>query len=275
MPVNPIATSTRSTSSVTSPSGSGTGWRSRSRRSPGTRRAARAAAARAPRRPRARRSRAATRARRPPRAPGRCAGGTATRARCAAESRSFGGVGPCAISTTDAQPSRSTLPRQSALVSPPPRIATRRPFALSSGAVTGRPATRRFCCTRYSMARCTPASSAPGSVSARWRWAPVASTSASWRARSSSNGDVGADGDAERELDALGHELLDPAVDQVLLELEVGDAVAQQPAGAVVALVHGHRVARARELLSCGEAGRPRADDADGAARAHARRAAA
>ena len=80
------------------------------------------------------------------------------------------------------------------------------------------------------MARCTPASSAPGSVSARWRWAPVASTSASWRARSSSNGTSRPTETPQRELDALGHELLDPAVDQVLLELEVGDAVAQQPA---------------------------------------------
>ena len=80
--------------------------------------------------------------------------------------------------------------------------------------------------------------------------------------------DVAADGDAEGELDALGDELLDAAIDQVLLELEVGDAVAQQAAGAVVALVHGHRVAGARELLRRGEAGRARADDADGMARA-------
>ena len=137
------------------------------------------------------------------------------------------------------------------------------------------PATRRFCCTRYSMARCTPASSAPGSVSARCRWAPVASTSASWRARSSSSGTSRADGDAERELDALGDELLDPAVDQLLLELEVGDAVAQQPARrGRRARTPSPRGPRARAAAR--RRGRPAPSrHADGAARAQRRPAAA
>ena len=49
----------------------------------------------------------------------------------------------------------------------------------------------------------------------------------------------------------------------LLLHLEVGDAVAQQAADAVVALEHGDRVAGARELLRGGEAGGAGADDGD------------
>ena len=78
-------------------------------------------------------------------------------------------------------------------------------------------------------------------------------------------GDVDAALDAARERDALGLELLDPQVDCLLVELEVGDAVAQEPARPIVALVHRHGVAGARELLGAGEARRARADDADAA----------
>ena len=52
----------------------------------------------------------------------------------------------------------------------------------------------------------------------------------------------------------------------LLLHLEVGDAVAQQAADAVVALEHGDGVPGAGELLGGGEAGRPGADDGDGLA---------
>ncbi len=51
-----------------------------------------------------------------------------------------------------------------------------------------------------------------------------------------------------------------------LLHLEVGDAVAQQAADAVVLLEDGHVVARARELLGGGESRRAGADDGDLAA---------
>ena len=68
------------------------------------------------------------------------------------------------------------------------------------------------------------------------------------------------------KLDALGFELGDAPVDHALLELEVGDAVAQQAAGAIVALVHGDGVPGARELLRRGQPGRPRPDHADAAA---------
>ena len=56
---------------------------------------------------------------------------------------------------------------------------------------------------------------------------------------------------------------VDAPVDVVLLHLEVGDAVAQQAADAIVALEHGDVVTGARQLLSAGEPGRPRADHGD------------
>src|SRR5205807_8319847 len=65
------------------------------------------------------------------------------------------------------------------------------------------------------------------------------------------------------ELDALGAHLLQAPVDHVFFELEVGDAVTQQPADAVALLEHGHVVAGARQLLRAGKPGRARADDRD------------
>ena len=50
---------------------------------------------------------------------------------------------------------------------------------------------------------------------------------------------------------------------RLLLELHVRDAVHEQPADAVVALVDGDGVAGAVELVGGGEAGRARADDRD------------
>jgi hypothetical protein len=70
-----------------------------------------------------------------------------------------------------------------------------------------------------------------------------------------------------RKIDALGLHLAHAPVDQMLLHLEVGDAVAQQPADPVVLLEQGHRVAGARELLGAGEARRAGADDGDALAR--------
>ncbi len=65
--------------------------------------------------------------------------------------------------------------------------------------------------------------------------------------------DVDADVDAEAELDALGRHLREPPLDDGLLDLEVRDAEAQQPAAGLVALEHRDRVSRARELLRAGE----------------------
>src|SRR5262249_47588409 len=52
-------------------------------------------------------------------------------------------------------------------------------------------------------------------------------------------------------------------VDVALLHLEVGDAVAQQPAGFAVLLVDVDIVAGPRQLLRAREARRPRSDDGD------------
>ena len=65
------------------------------------------------------------------------------------------------------------------------------------------------------------------------------------------------------EVDALGPHLLDAAVDDMLFKLEVGNAVAQQAADAVVLLVDGDGVAGAAQLLRGGQAGRAAADDGD------------
>ena len=60
------------------------------------------------------------------------------------------------------------------------------------------------------------------------------------------------------DFDALGLHLFDTALDVVLLELEVGNPVHQQPADAVGSLVERNRVTGARQLLRAGEARRPR-----------------
>ena len=70
------------------------------------------------------------------------------------------------------------------------------------------------------------------------------------------------------EDDAFLLHLPDAPVDQALLHLEVGNAVAQQPADAVGLLEHGRRVPGPRQLLRAGEARRARADDGDPLARA-------
>src|SRR5690606_16243571 len=79
---------------------------------------------------------------------------------------------------------------------------------------------------------------------------------------------VGRDQHTGTELDALGAHLLHAAIDVRLLELEVRDPVAQQAADAVVLLEHRDIVARARQLLGAGEAGRAGPDHRDLAASA-------
>jgi hypothetical protein len=85
-------------------------------------------------------------------------------------------------------------------------------------------------------------------------------------------GDVAADLDARTEAGALGLHLGEARVDLALLHLEVGDPVAEQPADAVVALVHGDGVPGARELLRGGEPGGAGPHDGDGLARQTLRR---
>ncbi len=73
--------------------------------------------------------------------------------------------------------------------------------------------------------------------------------------------DIDADFDLGAKDHTLGFHLFDPAVDQSFVHLEVGDAVAQQPADAVALFEHRHRVPGAGELLGASEARRPRADN--------------
>ena len=84
--------------------------------------------------------------------------------------------------------------------------------------------------------------------------------------------DVDADVDAGAEDDAFRLHLFEAAVDEALLHLELGDAVAEEAADAVVALEDGDVVAGAAELLGGGEASGPGADDGDAALGALLRR---
>src|SRR5688500_14942778 len=78
---------------------------------------------------------------------------------------------------------------------------------------------------------------------------------------------VAAHFDAGLEVDALGLELSEPQIEHFLLELEVGDAVAEQAADPIVLLEHDDRVPQPPELLRGGEARGTRADDGDAEAR--------
>jgi hypothetical protein len=61
-----------------------------------------------------------------------------------------------------------------------------------------------------------------------------------------------------------GLHLLEAAVEPALLHLELGDAVAQQPAEPVGPFVNDHVVADPGELLGGGDPGPTGADDGDG-----------
>ena len=74
------------------------------------------------------------------------------------------------------------------------------------------------------------------------------------------------------ELDAFQLHLVEPAVDRVLLELEVRNPVAQQPADAVRLLEDGHRVPGTIQLLGRGQTRGPRAHHRHPLARAAPRR---
>ena len=163
---------------------------------------------------------------------------------------------------TEAAPWRSAVPRQSAPVSPPPMMTTCLPSALIGGRCRS-PSCTRLAGTRYSIARWMPARSRPGAGRSRPRVDPPASSTASYVDRSSLDGDVDPDVDAGAELRALRPHLLQAALEDALLHLELGDPVAQQAPDAVGPLEHDDVVAGAGQLLRGGEPGRPGADDGD------------
>ena len=86
------------------------------------------------------------------------------------------------------------------------------------------------------MAKWTPGNSAPGTASGRGSPAPMAQADGVELRPQLLGRNVPADGDAGLELHPFGGHLLQAAVEDVLFQLEVGDAVAQQPAQAVVLL---------------------------------------
>ena len=72
-----------------------------------------------------------------------------------------------------------------------------------------------------------------------------------------------ADDEIEVKLDAaLGQERVPPG-DHVLLQLEVGDAIDEEAAGAIVAVVDMNGISLAAKLLGGGEPGGTGANDAD------------
>ena len=75
--------------------------------------------------------------------------------------------------------------------------------------------------------------------------------------------DLDPDLDVAAELDPLGREHVSATLDDPLLELGVGNAEAEQPAEALVALEDDHLVADLVELVGGRQTGRARADDGD------------
>ena len=116
-----------------------------------------------------------------------------------------------------------------------------------------------------------PRSSRPGIGRSRACVAPHASTIASYDASKHLDVDAVADGRVGAELGALGLHLGDAPLEVALLHLELGDAVAQQPADAIGALEHDRVVAGACQLLSGGKTGRTGADHDDALAGLDAR----
>ena len=127
-------------------------------------------------------------------------------------------------------------------------MTTRLPSAemISASARSSSPSQRRFCCVRYSIAKWMPASSRPGTVqiarrsrrrrSARRRRTSCAQLAQPARSRRRCT--------PVRKIDALGLEQREPPVEEPLLHLELGNAVAQQPADPIVALEDGHACGR-------------------------------
>jgi hypothetical protein len=76
-------------------------------------------------------------------------------------------------------------------------------------------------------------------------------------------GNIVADFDVRAEQDAFDQHLRHPAVDRRLLHLEIGNAIAEQPADAIRFFVDHDAVARTGQLLCAGESCRTGADHSD------------
>ena len=180
-----------------------------------------------------------------------------------ASGRSSGGRGMISNWWIDAAPWRCAVPRQSAPVSPPPMITTFLPCGGDRRRPSRSPSCTRFDHGRYSIAWWMPSSSRPGIGRSRHAVAPPASTTASKLGRARRPVTSTPTFDAGAELGALGLHLREAAVEVALLHLELGDAVAQQPADAVGPLEHDDVVpgagrAAARRRARRGRSRRPR-----------------
>ena len=74
---------------------------------------------------------------------------------------------------------------------------------------------------------------------------------------------VASDIDSASERHAFRFQNREPAVQDPLLHLELGDAVAQQPADSIGFLEHGHRMSHAIELVGRGQPGGTGPDNRD------------
>ena len=155
--------------------------------------------------------------------------------------------------TLDA-PWRCTCRGQSAPVSPPPMMITFLPLAVIGGSPSS-PSTASPCCTRFATRAGTPSPDGcrPGRgrgwgsrLRSRRRPAPRRRTRAQLFA-----GDVHAASatPARNWVPSGRRSRRARGLDVALLHLELRDAVAQQPADAVIPLEHRHRVTGAGELL--------------------------
>ena len=124
-------------------------------------------------------------------------------------------------------------------------------FALMKSAIGDRRhlRSRRFCSVRYSIAKWMPFSSRPGTGRSRGAVAPPASTIASKSARSSSTGTLTPTLPFVRKMiPSSSCRSARRGRAHRFSSLNVGNAVAQQPADAIGALEHGDQVAGAIQL---------------------------
>ena len=133
----------------------------------------------------------------------------------------------------------------------------------SASPATSSPSQRLFCCGRNSIAKWMPLSSRPGigrsrADRSRRRRARSRRTRAAASPRSTSTPTFAAGLERRRPSASI---CCEAAIEDRLLHLEVGDAVAEQAADAVGALEHRDAVAGLVQLLGRGEARRARADD--------------
>src|SRR3954465_15254825 len=142
------------------------------------------------------------------------------------------------------------------------------------GGSSSSPSASRLPWGRYSMAKCTPSRSRPGSGRSRATGVPMARTTGAYSPRSPPGPSplrLGAQRVLPRPADvhvgdepgALGAHLVQPPVQVALLHLELGDAVAEQAADPAVPPVAGPLVPGGGQLRGGGRPGGPGPDDGD------------